>query len=230
MASYLMKYKGTYRILPELDLETNDFPRDANGEIDKSYDDLYISCQQGNKIYAYGQDDNKKMLLIAYIPSVGRGRNIKKVLDKDKIFYSDYNESDIEVWFKFKAKDIEEVAKLLKVRTNGADISPFSKKNLPKTKLVEIPTDKIDEYKGITSVVLKNDLLIIHKITTAFLTDILEKKSKKNNKGFDYKTDMKKMMLSRQTKEYIWVKGFWEEYLKYLKKEIDKYYKEKSSK
>lgn len=55
MAQYLLKFKGKYRILPELDLGTNDFPRDKNGEIAKEYDDIYIACQYGNRIYNYGK-------------------------------------------------------------------------------------------------------------------------------------------------------------------------------
>jgi len=35
---------------------------------------------------------------------------------------------------------------------------------------------------------------------------------------------MKKMNLSRQTKEFIYAKGFWQEYLDYLNKEIDALY------
>jgi len=226
MANYLMKFKGTYRILPELDIETNDIPRDLNGEIADGYDDLYISCQQGNKIYTYGSEDNKKVVyLIAYVPSIGRGRNIKKALDEKKIEYTNYIETDAEVEFRFKAKDIEPVAKLMKAKTSGASISPFSSKNLPKSD-VEIPTDKIESYKVITSKVERGDLLIISRITTAFLVDILDKKSKETDKTFDYKTDMKKNCMARQSKEYIYHKGFWDEYLKYLNEEIEKYYNE----
>ena len=94
---YLMKYKGTYRILPTLDKETNDFPRTANGEIDDTYDDLYISCQYGNKIFVWGHDTNGRVLLQAYIPSITRGRNIKKSLDGQNISYTNYFETDEEV-------------------------------------------------------------------------------------------------------------------------------------
>lgn len=225
MSHYLMKYKGTYRILPELDVNTHDFPRDANGEIADGYDDLYISCYYGNKIFMYGHDVNKRAILSAYIPSLGRGRNIKKVLDDKEIPYTDYLETDSEVCFNFKAKHIEEVAKLLKAKTAGADISPFSVKNLPRDKSVEIPSDEIERYKEITNRVQKDDLLLIHKITSNFLCSILQKKYRKYDKKFDYKRDMKKLMLARQTKEYIWIKEMWEEYLMYLDKEITKYYK-----
>lgn len=219
---YLMKYKGTYRILAELDKNTNDIPRNSNGEIATGYDDLYISCQYGNKIFTYGHDTNGRMLLTAYIPSIGRGRNIKKTMDEQGIAYTNYVETDEEVEFRFKAKDIESIARLLKAKTSGANISPFSSKNLPKSK-VEIPTDEIQRYKEIIALVPKDDLLIIHKITTTFLESVLQKKCKKNNKEFNYKIDMKKMCMGRQTKEYIREKGFWEEYLVYLQKEIKKY-------
>ena len=225
MSHYLMKYKGTYRILPELDIDTHDFPRDANGEIADGYDDLYISCYYGNKIFMYGHDTNKRAILSAYIPSLGRGRNIKKVLDDKEIPYTDYLETDSEVCFNFKAKDIEEIARLLKAKTAGADISPFSVKNLPKDKSVEIPSNEIERYKEITNKVQRDDLLLIHKITSDFLCSVLQKRYRKYDKEFDYKRDMKRFMLARQIKEYIWKKEMWEEYLKYLDKEITKHYK-----
>jgi hypothetical protein len=220
-----MKYKGTYRVLPELDEVTHDIPRDAKGDIAEGYDDLYIDCRNHNKIYMYGHDVNKRAILSAYIPSIGRGRNIKKALEEANVTYMNYMESDEEVLFNFKAKDIGIVADLLKAKTAGADISPFSVKNLPADKNAEIPLEENERYKKIASKVQKKDLLLIHKITTEFLNSVLQKKYKKYDKSFDYKTDMKKNMLARQVKEYIYLKEMWEEYLNYLSKEIDKFYK-----
>lgn len=227
MANYILKYKNKYRLLPELDESTGDFPRGLKGELEDI--DVYIACQGGNKIKTYGHIDGKKAVwLIAYIPSIGRARNIKKELDKLGIEYIDYIENDIEADFKFKAKDVEEVAKLLKARTSGASISPFSNKNLPKAKNVEIPSGEIARYKEISARVDKGDLLIIHHITTSFLDDILQKKSKKRlGKSFDYKKDIKKKYMSRQVKEYIYTMNFWEEYLEYLNKEIESFYSSK---
>lgn len=219
MAQYLLKYKGTYRVLPELCLDTGDFPRDYFGNIDEDYDDLYISCQHGNKIKSAHLDESRRMLLFAYIPSIGRGRNIKKAIDEQGIWYDDYEETDEEVTFFFKAKDIEPVAKLMKARTNGANISPFSDKNLPKNSDVKIPTELMDKYKTISSKVDRKDLLIIGRITKSFLADILAKKLK-----IDYRADMKKLHMSRQTKEYIYTKNMWSEYLKYLDEKIAEYY------
>ena len=42
MYRYLEKFIGTYRVMAEYDLQTNDFPRDEEGNIDKSFEDLYM--------------------------------------------------------------------------------------------------------------------------------------------------------------------------------------------
>ena len=230
MADYLFqKFKGKYRILPELCLDTHDVPRDENGAVDEDAE-TYISCQYGNKIMYWGLNSSRRGVLIAYIPSLQRGRNIKKELKRQKIEIFNYDESAEEVMFHFLASDIEPVATLLKARTCGANISPFSPKNLPKNKDVEIPSEKMDEYKAISSKIQKNDLLLIKNINSSFLTDILEKdiKKKTKNKEFDWKTDAKKLKLGRQTKEYIYVRGYWDKYIEYFEKEVSAYYEDKN--
>lgn len=101
-----------------------------------------------------------------------------------------------------------------------------SLKNFPKAN-VTIPTDKMDEYKKIIAAIQKEDLLTFSRFTQSFLYDVLAKKLGRRNKPFDYKTDMKKLMMARQTKEYIYTKNMWDEYLKYLEEKIEKFYKEK---
>jgi hypothetical protein len=222
-----MKYKGTYRVLPVLDEIYHDLPRDTSGNIIHEEVELYIACKNGGKITEYGKDTSNRMVLRAYIPSIGRGRNIKKAMDAKNIPYTNYRETDEETEFRFKAKDIEPIAELMGVKTGGANISPFSTRNLPKAD-VEIPTEKIELYKAVVANVQKDDLLIIHRITTDFLTNVLEKTYKKlDNKKFDVGIDMKKMMMSRMTKEYIWSKNMWDEYLDFLQNKINKFYKEK---
>lgn len=219
-----MKYKGTYRVLPVLDEVYHDLPRDNNGNICHEEVELYIACKYGNKITEYGKDSSNRMVLRAYIPSIGRGRNIKRSLDAQSIPYTNYLETDEEVEFRFKAKDIEPIAELLNVKTGGANISPFSNKNLPKAD-VEIPIAEIERYKAATAEVQNGDLLIIHRITTDFLSNFLEKKYKKiEGKKFDLNTDMKKMKMSRMAKEYIWSKGMFNEYLKFLEDKIKEFY------
>lgn len=136
----------------------------------------------------------------------------------------DYFENDSEVEFRFKSKYIDEVATLLKARTTGAGISPFSVKNLPKNKNIQIPTEYIEEYKAITSRVEKGDLLLIHRFTNEFLTTVLTKRCRRIDKKFDYKADMKKLCLCRQVKEYIYFKEMWSEYLAFLREKIDTHY------
>lgn len=225
MANYLLKYKSKYRLLPELDKDTKDFVRQDDGSIDDT--DVYIACQHNCKIMTYGHIDGKKPVwLTAYIPSIIRGRKIANALKEQDIEIVHYSETDEEIIFRFKAKDIEVVAALMKAKTSGANISPFSTKNLPRSK-VEIPTDKIALYKEITAIVPRNDLLSIYRVTNEFLEEILQKTIVKTtkNKKFDYKVDMKYMCLGRQTKEYIYVKGLWDEYLDYLKNKLEEIYK-----
>ena len=227
MAHYLMKYKGQYRILPMLDLEYHDLPRDpVSGDVSQEDVELYITCQNGNKIIEYGKEPNGRVVLLAYIPSKGRGRNIKKAMDERNIPYTDYFETDEEAEFKFKPKDIEPIAELMKAKVSGANISPFSVKNLPKAN-VEIPTEEIERYKAITSQVQKEDLLIIHRITTSFLSSVLAKKLKGNSKRYSINVEMRRMMMGRMPKEFIYVKGYWDEYLDYLNKNIKSFYNNK---
>lgn len=219
MANYLVShFKDVYRILPDLLYDNTDFSRNMDGSIDE--DAVYIKCQFGCKIYSYGNGT-----LTAYIPSLGRGRNIKKAMDKNKIPYDDYDESDSEVSFHFKAKDIEPIAKMLKASTSGASISPFSLKNIPKNKEAEIPEEEMQRYKSISCKVDKKDMLKFRTWNNEFL-DVLQKKIRKEtkNKKYDVKEDMKAMNMSRQVKEFIYVKNMWNDYLDYLDSAIQKYY------
>lgn len=221
---YMMKYKGSYRLLPVIDQETNDFPRTPSGDVEEDLE-IYITCQHGSKIYAYGTDGHKEMQLAAYVPSLGRGRNVRKAMDKEKIEYYAYDETDEEVRFLFSAKDVESVASLLKAKTGGANISPMSKRNLPKDKSVQIPDEDMQKYKEITSGLSKDKMFSIKSINKSFMDKVLAKRLKKNSrarKPFDYKSDMKKLMLAGNLKCYIYQKGLWNEYLDYLAEHISK--------
>lgn len=215
---YMMKYKGKYRLLSPIDTETNDFPRTPSGDVEEDLE-IYITCQHGSKIYAYGTDGHKEMQLAAYVPSLGRGRNVRKAMDKEKIEYYAYDETDEEVRFIFSSNDIEKVAGLLKAKISGANISPMSKRNLPKNNNVIIPDDDMAIYKNATSSINSSNMAKLKSINKSFMDDVLAKRLKENpraRKPFDYKADMRKLMLAGKTKEYIWVKGLWKEYVDYL--------------
>ena len=87
--------------------------------------------------------------------------------------------------------------------------------------------EKIEEYKAIISRVDKTNLLLIKNLNNTFLSTVLENKYKAEDKSFDYKTDMKKMKLARQTKEYIYIRGLFDQYLEFLNTEITNYYNNK---
>ena len=218
MANYMMRYKGKYRVLCELDMETNDFPRNSDGKIDDDVG-LYIPCKYNGKIYAYGRE-GKYMQLCAYIPSRTRGRNIKKQMDKDKVSYHHYDETDEEVSFLFPSTEIDIVAKLVGAKVSGANISPFSTRNLSKNKDIKIPEEDMGKYKNIVKTINKNNMYQIRIVTNNFLNNVLQRKERKKDKNFDWKADSKRMKLSRQLKEYIYMKGYWNNFISYFQKNI----------
>jgi hypothetical protein len=133
MSNYLTKYKGKFRVIAHYDLETLDYPRDSQGEIDDTFSDIYITCSKGNQIYHYGGS-----VLVGYIPSLKRGRRIiNELLSEHPDVITDIIENDLEIEFKFNAKHIDIIAEKLKAKTIGCNISPFSVKNLPKIDYID---------------------------------------------------------------------------------------------
>lgn len=71
------KFKGKYRLKAPYDISTNTFPRDLKGNY--SEHDIYVDCLNGIKIFYFGC----RGVLEAYIPSLGKGRNIIKAIYSD---------------------------------------------------------------------------------------------------------------------------------------------------
>jgi hypothetical protein len=148
--SYLLKWKGKYRLKAPYDLRTNEFPRDEKGNF--ADNDIYIDCKYGNQIYHYGDKE-----LVAYIPSIGRAKNIIKKLKEEgkEDFILKVIWSDEEALIHFHVKNIELFAELLGARTSGASISPFSVKNLPSNKpklnKYEVPAEYKEQYDKMIS-------------------------------------------------------------------------------
>lgn len=211
MSDYLYKnYFGKYRILAWLDNNTNDWPRDKDGKLDT--DDFYIPCKNGALIQHYGGN-----VLTAYIPSINKANRLMKLCQDNNIEITNIMEGDGEITFRFKSKHIDFIAEYLGAKTNGKNIRPFSSKNLPKLEYT-IPEEDLIKYKTISASVPKSELLIISRITDQFIDEILAKKYKR----IDIKFDMKKKCMSRQTKEYIHSMKMWDEYIRYLDKQIKK--------
>lgn len=123
---------------------------------------------------------------------------------------------DSEVLFRFHQKDADKIIPLLKPKTNGANISPFSSKNLPKNKTYKIPDEELSLYKNIVQNVPKECILTLTHMTQSFIKSLATKK----NTMDDIKADM--AMKGLKGKEYIHSIGKWNEYLEYLKTELSK--------
>lgn len=215
MARYLQNKEKflKYRVVAEINQTTNDFPRDKHGNLEDSFDDLYIRCRHGNQIYSYGRG-----VLVAYIPSIGRGNNILKALDENVAF--EIETTDAEILFKFKVKDLDQVATLLKAQNSPKDregnyryMSPFSTKNLVKNK-VNIPKDKLHRYTELTADLGQNNPFMISVINNEFLNSLTNKKKTMG----DIKADMK--LKGLKGKDYIYEIGKFDEYLVFIEKRI----------
>ena len=143
-----------------------------------------------------------------------RGHNIVKTIQQsDPSLIFDIEETDSEILFKFKYVNSDKIIPLLKPRTSGSQISPFSSKNLPKSNF-KIPDDKLTQYKQIVSKIPPEKLLTLSRMTHSYLQTLVTKKSTWEN----IKSDMRLKCV--KGKEYIYMIDKWEEYLKYLENEI----------
>ena len=217
MDNYLVShYKGKYRVKAHYDLDTNDFVRDTEGELDDSFGDFYLSGRSGIEIH-HGVGSE----LACYVPKLQLGNNVlrsyynamigsegKKSIDKivtelkEHGYVNDVDVLSIEVFFTFDAKYLDDLAPIVKLKTSGATISPFSVRNLPR-KPYTIPKKDMDLYKK-----SKGELtgLQISRLQDAFIREKCDK---------DFKTKMKKEML--KANQYIHKLGLWEDYCNYIK-------------
>lgn len=122
-------------------------------------------------------------------------------------------ETDSEVLFRFHSKHLKELEHILCPKTNGADRSPFSNKNLEKTKYT-IPDEELEVYKVLTSKLPQNQLILLAKYTTSFLQSLATKKNTWEN----IKADM--VLKGLKGKEYIHSIGKWNDYIKFLENEL----------
>ena len=112
--------------------------------------------------------------------------------------------------FKFNAKHDDKVIPLLKPKVNGASISPFSSKNLPRNKDYKIPDEQFVMYKNIVDKIPREHILVLTHSTNRFINSLATKKNPIEN----IKSDM--ALKGLKGKEYIYSIGKWNEYIKYL--------------
>lgn len=219
MFRYLEKYVGTYRVLTEYDHVANDFPRDKKGSIDESFDELYIPCNKGIIKHSY-----KKCYLVWYTNKVNTGRSVYKKFQNAGIDVAEYEETSADVLIWFNESYMKKVAAIVKPKTTGKGIKPFSKRNIESKGKVEkyiIPEKDLKMYSDIIKDLSTTDKMHFSRYISKQFDDIVNKikgsnyncKEEKNNSGLPYK-------------EFIHSIGMWEEFIKYSKKAYKEYIKE----
>ena len=215
---HLLKFKGRYRVLTWLTTDTFDFPRDEKGKIQDDYDGLYIPCKSKSWLthsYDYGY-------LVWYCPSLGVGRKVKKALEaKRNPIEFKYEETDEEVIITFREYDLDEMAKLIKPKTAGANIDPYSSKNLPRAEY-KIPEEDSDKLTALIEDLDKVDKMHIVKSCVKDFDNVIQKKK---GKKFNLEDDRENSGL--KPKVYIHYIGMWDEFLEYVGKEVKKLKKTK---
>ena len=116
--------------------------------------------------------------------------------------------------FKNQYVNSDKIIPLLKPRTNGANISPFSSKNLPRNNEYRLPDEALNNYKEIIQNVPQNKLLSINVIQNSFIKTLASKKHPLS----ELKADMR--LKGLRGKEYIHSIGKWDKYIKYLKENL----------
>lgn len=119
-----------------------------------------------------------------------------------------------QVLFKFKYADSDKIIPLLKPRTSGSNISPFSSRNLPQNKNYRIPDEDLIKYKNIIEKIPSERILTVSHTTNSFIKSLANKRKPLDS----IKTDMKLKRL--RGKEYIHSIGLWDKYIKYLEKNL----------
>lgn len=215
MNYYLRKYVGKYRVITEIDQSTGDFCRDESGNYCNN-NDIFIKCMKGTRIWYIGN-----RILQVYIPSIKRGNNILKKIDPKYVF--DIEQTNEETLFKVKDKDLENIIDFLEPQTCGASISPFSTKNLKRDKqpFVEVVNPMQNAvYEEIRGFMPQEDKLLIAQWNRSFIADFLTKKLRMSID--EIKVDIKQKNMKQ--KDYLCCMGYWNEYIEYLKKEIENRY------
>lgn len=201
MSDYLRKYVGTYRVMAEYDKSTNDWVRDADGNIDKTFDDFYIPLKRGfGKIMHYDKD-----ILIIYINSITKGKSVIRQVGEGKDLIKNglaekIKETDSEILIYIKSSKLDNYIPYIDPVTSGKKIQPFSVKNLPKRKDYEIPKEDLVEYNKLLK---SKGFLVVAQCAKKFIGE--QKLS-----GEFRKSGLK-------SSEFIHERKLWENYIKYLK-------------
>ena len=223
MDNYLYKhYKGKYRVLADYDYDTKDFPRNEQGNIDEDFADFYIPGRKNIQI-RHGERDNlgcyifnrtlaKNILIAIYEKELNKTapKKIETVATKllNENIITEFTDYDGEFMFMFKSHWLDDWCDIFKLKKSGANISPLSPKNLPKSEYV---IDKDDEmvYNELFNNLTKTQKMQIAKKA---VNNVAEKLTKKQ------KVEMKTLCM--KPKQYIHYVGKWNKLIDEVRKLI----------
>lgn len=160
------KFKGVYRVLPQVDLYTKLIPKLPDSDLtDPSYEDYYIPCRgngiikhaTGNELSYYVESITKTKHILHKIycyelntvPTQQEMDNLLKILI-DKQIITSGEILDSEGYFTFKTKKLAEWEHILQPSTKGSNIHPHSEKNITKSKF-QIDADNMHNYKQLVN-------------------------------------------------------------------------------
>lgn len=125
----------------------------------------------------------------------------------------DVEETDDEILFKFKYQDMDKLESILKPSTIACNRSPFSTKNLNKSDY-KIPDEDLESYIHVVKDIPQNELISLVHISQRFMN-----KKAKNQKQLTV-LNAEKKKLGMKPKEFYHYKGWWDEYVNYVKEEL----------
>lgn len=225
------KYKGKYRVLADYDLDTNDFPRDDSGNIDPDFNDFYIPGKKGVQIrhsyrdilgcYALGTSAKlgNNILKQIYTKEFNKEPTEYKSTDKTMTrieielikasIIIEVTHYDDGILFTFNSKHLDDWANIFKLKTSGANISPLSSKNLPKSDY-KIPSKDENKYKEL----LPKNMDNIKK------AQAVKKATKTIQSKFNKKQENEMKKLCMKPRQYIHYINMWEDWLTEISKEL----------
>lgn len=191
--------------MSEIDLSTQDFPKNETDGVEESFEDFYISCSRGCKIIHTYDDDYELALL--FLDKIGTLRNVVKDIR------AQWPDLDIKVdecgsdgYIYFKDKDMAKIVKVVKPKTSGNSIKPLSPKNLPKIEYT-IPAEDLAKLYSIVDGLSKVEKMqFLRKINSQFIDTYFSKKKFKESR--------------LKSKEFIHSNGMWDKYVRYVKKNL----------
>ena len=212
MFRYLEKYVGTYRVKTHLDPTTNDFPKDANGKIPDTYDELYIECSKGEIRHTY----RNGILCWMIFEKIKTANNVANRFKNANIEF-EFDECGEDAIIYFKEEDLKKVAHILKPSTYGKGIKPFSVRNLPNNKQFvgeyKIPAEDIAKLDKVLEKMDKTQKMLFMKKCIKEFDDVIMEKM-----GKTYKLKEKRDASGLKPKMFIHHIGLWEDFVKFAKK------------